>query len=223
MSARILPLSTLAACLWAAGCQQVEYQVDVHTRQDGAFDYAKMPDGAIKRDYASYEQAASHLVAEANEAAAPVSVRFLDDQDGQDGGTGTPLMLEPGQPRSAGPVYLPFGYAFTSGPLRTNVTVGGCVNGPTGLEYGLRLNRGTTALFDLQLATYARTGKRCFGAVENQHKTVNWCLCGSLPTPEQVRGTIYAASIGFGVSSGMAWLVAEVGTPLVLGALELLF
>lgn len=211
MLARTLHLSTLAACLWAAGCQQVEYKIDVHDRADGTFDHAEMPDGTVIRDLSAYEKAASSLAAEATEADTTVTARILHDAPQTSEGSGDDEDIT-----------LPFGYAFTAGPLRLDhVHVGGCVNAATNVEYSLRLYRNNAEAFDLQLAGYSKGGKRCIGAYEDLHGLVNWCSCGVPFTPDQVRNTIYVVCLGVGLSVGTAWLVSEVGAPIVMGALTL--
>lgn len=114
-------------------------------------------------------------------------------------------------------LYVGWGYNLTSGSGYHYVS--GCIK-TNAYRVAIRLNRYSTQVFDIHLATYTKNGFRCFGAYESVHKYINWCTCSPV-SYSQVKDIIRKAAIAAGISATIATVIATAATPIVFATLAL--
>ncbi len=186
--------------------------------------YAQLPDGTEYRDQADYRSDIPEITATAISQGYEVKLYFgesLSEQidmslemseitsalsETEDGISSVPQALSVG-----------FGYNLTFASGYTYIS--GCVKS-NGYRIAIHLNRYSSQIFDLHLATYSKNGYRCFGAYESVYKYINWCTCSPV-SYDQVKNAIYQVAIAAGIASGVALVIAEISAPIAIGALAL--
>lgn len=118
--------------------------------------------------------------------------------------------------------YVDFGISFN---VYSKKTVGASCFQAAGPAANIRLTKASkggdkTPFVDLHVVLFKSNGKTCVGLYDSG-KIIGFCKVFCSPSKTGIKNAIYSAAISAGVAAGIATLFAEVGAPLVVGALAL--
>jgi hypothetical protein len=204
---------------------EMVFTITVDSNENGDF-MAFLPDGTQYYDAVTYREEIPDIVTHQLGLGKDVKIEFgsylaskMDEE--LDFEMETPFVdgetTEDGLGLQRSGLYLGSGYHFTIATGRRYVA--GCVRS-NAYRVALHLNRYSSQVFDLHLATYNRNGYRCFGAYESVRRVVNWCTCSPV-SYSQVKDIIYGALLAVGISASIAAIIATYATPVAIGALAL--
>jgi len=111
--------------------------------------------------------------------------------------------------------YQVSGYTLSGG---TNYGyVGGCLK-RNGSYYAVRLNSGSSQVFDMHMVAYTSGGRLCVGFYESVR---GWCWTDCTPTYSDVVSALVTVAVSVGLSYGTAYIIANIAAPLAVVALAI--
>lgn len=82
----------------------------------------------------------------------------------------------------------------------------------------IRLNKGSSQVFDMHATAWTSGGKVCFGLYESVSW---WCTSICSPSYNDILYAIYYAALAVGLSAYIAWMVAYIMAPIVIALLAI--
>lgn len=113
-------------------------------------------------------------------------------------------------------IYLPWSYVLSYDYTKKKVTCN-CFS-RDGYYVTIRLNKGSSQVFDMHATSWTENGRRCFGLYESVSW---WCKSICAPSYNDILNAIYYAALAVGLSATIAWMVATIMTPIVIALLAI--
>lgn len=231
----VLILGVIAAMMTVSGCVEVDdrdtvtppesisttYEIRVDLDAQGQ-PIISLPDGTVYHGFELWREEAPILFQELNERGQSYEFVFEGslavelDAVMQDQHDEEPVSEVRSQEQ---PLSVRIGNYTASTSCKFSY-VSGCVS-LNAANCAVRLNYGSSQVFDLHFAKYRRNGRACFGVYESVHRWINVCVCNPLNL-SAIRDFIYQAALYAGIATATAWILAELLAPAIFVPLLLI-